>query len=285
VDSKRYDFNLDCTLGPSLLENFEEAYGQYSDIINDHDNPISDNEIQTLLELGIERITKDMNFKASFQGLKRRLQIHQQKLIKALRRLNERGLIEKTPDGYQLTPNGTIMALQLLKIPLQENLNKNECNPKPIMESTQIFYSANQLEGEDSNLTPEHFLQKLKGKWFGKYRFVGQAFNEDKAVVEFTSEEGDVHVCSCLNNKGILRLGIFKSEERSRNDDQDLTRDGRALCSFLKRTLNIRESKFVDMQNPCFIDPIIEIAPAITPSFQNKPLEVKPKTDSSIHYS
>jgi DNA-binding MarR family transcriptional regulator len=285
VDSKDFEFDLDCTLGPSLLDNFDHAYGQYSDIIDDHDNPISDNEIQTLLELGIERISKDMNFQASFQGLKRRLQIHQQKLIKALRRLNERGLIEKTPEGYQLTPSGTKIALQLLRVPLQENQEKNECNQKPIMESTQVFYSANQLEGQDRTLTPETFLQNLKGKWFGKYRFVGQAFNADKAVVEFTFEDGEVHVCSCLNKKGILRLGIFKSEDRGGEEDTDLARDGKALCSFLTRSLNLHNSKFIDLEDPCFIDPISKIHSNPTPSLPNIPLDLKPKTDSQLHYS
>ncbi len=285
-DSRDFEIDLECTLGPSLMSSFDSSLDYFSGVYDDDDNPISEHEIQTLLELGVETITKDMDFQASFQGLKRRLQIHQQKLVKALRRLNERGLIEKNSEGYRLTPSGTKLALQFLRIPLEKKQQTANCDtPSSNSPTHEVFYSATRLTEEDNNLTPDAFLEKLKGRWFGKYRFVGQAINETRAVVEFTSEDGYIHACSCLNRKGILRLGVFKSDKANEYDFDEIRRDGKALSMFLIRALGLQSTKLEALEQPCFT----EIAPTrkedslmqLDVGLQTK----NPKPDSGFHYS
>ncbi|HEX2013947.1 MAG TPA: MarR family transcriptional regulator, partial [Nitrososphaera sp.] len=76
--------------------------------INDFHN--NDNKVLELLN--------EAGSKYSFKGLMRKLNLHQQSLSRALRRLEELGLVEKTAEGYRLgkladsiglrpTPKGT----------------------------------------------------------------------------------------------------------------------------------------------------------------------------------
>jgi uncharacterized membrane protein len=80
-----------------ILVEEEEDDSQNSLSANDFHN--NDNKILALLN--------EAGSNYSFKGLMRKLNLHQQSLSRALRRLEEMELVEKSPVGYQLSKGGT----------------------------------------------------------------------------------------------------------------------------------------------------------------------------------
>ena len=84
-------------LSAQILVEEEEDDSQNSLSANDFHN--NDNKILALLN--------EAGSNYSFKGLMRKLNLHQQSLSRALRRLEEMELVEKSPVGYQLSKGGT----------------------------------------------------------------------------------------------------------------------------------------------------------------------------------
>ena len=165
------------------------------------DFPLSEYEIQALLQLGVESYSKGALFAFSFQGLKRRLGIHQQKLTKALKRLIQKGLIQKSDDMYLLTANGaTILSRMLIQCPFEHM-------------DTLSHKTSVQMAIEQGKISPDKFLQLLSGKWFGDFRFIGQAENKGRVIVQFSNQENSVHACCCLSQNQILRVALTSNSE------------------------------------------------------------------------
>ncbi|MHA1916690.1 MAG: hypothetical protein ACTSUV_00030 [Candidatus Ranarchaeia archaeon] len=250
------DVNLypECLIAPSLSRSEIDSSKLFDISTIDDENPLTDSEFQALVELGIESITKKVDFTASFQGLKRRLQIHQQKLVKALRRLEYRGLIKNNTEGYSLTPQGIKIALRLLKIPIEEEIKKNVCEKdREYSIENAVFSSSITLKNSKKKNRLFDFIEKLKGKWFGKYRFVGQAIDDDRAIVEFTSDYGDLYACTCITKEGLLRLALFKNQE-DYFSNSNLQDEIQKFLTFLGKELNIKKSEFKKQNQPCVID-------------------------------
>jgi uncharacterized membrane protein len=81
-----------------LVEDSDEDNSQESLSIGDFHN--NDNKILALLN--------EAGSNYSFKGLMRKLNLHQQSLSRALHRLEEMDLIEKSPLGYRLSKAGSI---------------------------------------------------------------------------------------------------------------------------------------------------------------------------------
>jgi hypothetical protein len=117
--------------------------------------------VQAIMEEGLTVFT--------FDGLKRLLGLHQEKLSRIIDRLEEEGVLEKVPEGYRVTPKGnTIIPRPLNSVQL----------PMPIVQS---------LLPRDVDL--ESIVSQLKGRWFGKLRWLGYSKNDDGVVLKWIAEE------------------------------------------------------------------------------------------------
>ncbi|MDD1776909.1 MAG: hypothetical protein LUQ65_01990, partial [Candidatus Helarchaeota archaeon] len=67
------------------------------------DEELTSNELAILLLLASEAFSKNSQAELSFQGIKAKLNLHQQKLAKALERLTQKNLVDKTLNGYRLS--------------------------------------------------------------------------------------------------------------------------------------------------------------------------------------
>src|SRR6059036_3867310 len=86
----------------------------------------------------------------TFDGLKRMLGVHQEKLSRVLGRLEEEGLLERVPGGYSVTHRGSMFSPRPL----------NTVQPRiPIVQS---------LLPADIDLG--QIITGLKGRWFGSLR-------------------------------------------------------------------------------------------------------------------
>ncbi|MHA1713799.1 MAG: MarR family transcriptional regulator [Candidatus Ranarchaeia archaeon] len=188
-------------------------------------NSLTEYEIQALIELGLEIYAKSAPFTFSFQGLKRRLGIHQQKLTKALKRLIEKGLVKKTGRGYLITKTGGKMLSEYI----------TSCPTPVTIDPVEWASSSISLH---TSISGEEFIQNLSGKWFGEYRFVGTAQTAKRSIVEFTNDDNSFHVCCCLDSQGTLRMTVTPT------DQQSLERTGEELdkvVRFIQRTFSITE--------------------------------------------
>jgi DNA-binding MarR family transcriptional regulator len=117
--------------------------------------------VQAIMEEGLTVCT--------FDGLKRLLGLHQEKLSRIIDRLEAEGVLEKVPEGYRVTPKGNTI--------IPRPLNSAQL-PIPIVQS---------LLPRDVDL--ESIVSQLKGRWFGKLRWLGYSKNDDGLVLKWIAEE------------------------------------------------------------------------------------------------
>lgn len=110
----------------------------------------------------------------TFDGLRRLLGIHQETLSRVLDRLQDEGLVEKVIDGYRLTPE----AGELVPQRLSSGLTR-----VPIIQA---------LLPEDVDIGL--IIAGLRGRWFGKLRWVGYSQGEEGTVLKWITDADGVQV-------------------------------------------------------------------------------------------
>lgn len=111
----------------------------------------------------------------AFQGLRRKMHVHQEKLSRALQRLEREGLVLKTRRGYALTPRGVGVAQRFLSPRTQE-----------LRTVLQSYLPG----GVDPSLIARH----LEGRWFGNVRWLGQRDAEKEIQLLWVTFEPEVEV-------------------------------------------------------------------------------------------
>jgi hypothetical protein len=106
----------------------------------------------------------------SFKGIMRKLNLHQQSLSRALHRLEEIGLVERTAFGYKL---GSISAA-----------GPEPRRPKGV-EYTQLLQTY--IPG---NVKSGEVLRQLVGKWFKNLRWLGMIESGTGSTLQWTSDDG-----------------------------------------------------------------------------------------------
>jgi DNA-binding MarR family transcriptional regulator len=138
-------------LNSSGLEDFDESN------LTSRDTGV----VQAIMDEGLTVFT--------FDGLKRLLGLHQEKLSRIIDRLEDEGVLEKVPEGYRVTAKGHAI--------IPRPLSSTQI-PMPIVQS---------LLPRDIDL--ESIVSQLKGRWFGKLRWLGYSKNDDGVVLKWIAEE------------------------------------------------------------------------------------------------
>jgi hypothetical protein len=167
----------------------DEYSQENEEIIPDY---LSNLEESVLEELS----TRERNYSFRFNGLRRILSdVHQQKLTRALERLQEDRLIKQFPDGgYGLGSDNYEKVRQYFG---HHDILESY---KPIRNETDNIMTSVTSESE---IPVKELVNKLAGKYFGYYRFVGHNFNSNRGKLEW------VHV---EDNSKILISSISKSK-------------------------------------------------------------------------
>lgn len=126
-----------------------------------------DTDILTFIE------TEDLTT-FTFDGLKRRCGIHPETLSRILARLEDEGIIKKSPHGYTVTPK--ITKLKLAR-PQQE---------KPSSTLLQTFLP--------SDLMTQQVIDDLKGRWFGLLRWLGLSETSRGVTLKWVTEDGGIQI-------------------------------------------------------------------------------------------
>jgi hypothetical protein len=122
--------------------------------------------VQAIIEEGLTVFT--------FDGLKRLLGLHQEKLSRIIDRLEEEGVLERVSEGYRVTSKGNaIIPRPLNSAPL----------PMPIVQS---------LLPRDVDV--DDLISQLKGRWFGKLRWLGYSKSDDDIVLKWIADEDSFQI-------------------------------------------------------------------------------------------
>jgi DNA-binding Lrp family transcriptional regulator len=114
----------------------------------------------------------------SFSGMKRKLNVHQQSLARALARLEDLGFIEKTSVGYRLNKN-----VENIEISTDDVRETTSIIPRNV---TSLLLHAR----IPVRIDIQKILVGLRGKWFDKYRFLGSKSISNGYVVRWLEEDG-----------------------------------------------------------------------------------------------
>jgi hypothetical protein len=119
-------------------------------------------------------LSSEHNAYYSFQGLRRRLGFHQETLARTLRRLEEAHVIERSPQGYKVRSNGTSYSF---------NVRTSQPLPKPIIDA----YLPSQVD-------VSVLFQKLRGRWFSNFRWLGYSHDGEQFSMTWISEDGQMQL-------------------------------------------------------------------------------------------
>jgi DNA-binding transcriptional ArsR family regulator len=122
----------------------------------------------------LKLLAREHNTYFSFQGLRRRLGLHQETLTRTLKRLEEAHAIERSTTGYKLrNPINTFS----FDVPTSEGYSK------PVIEA---YLPA------EVNVTV--LFQKLRGHWFSDFRWLGYSQDGNQLSMSWISEDGRMQV-------------------------------------------------------------------------------------------
>jgi DNA-binding MarR family transcriptional regulator len=176
-----------------LIQKEQKEYGNNARIedslhIIDDGLHINDSKILSLM-------AQETRSNYSFKGLIRKLNLHQQSLTRALIRLEDLKLIEKSNIGYKLTKNGESLMILLLS-------SKNSTN-NLVGSGNSVLEKEKEKEKRNGfiqllqtyisvDVKPEKILHGLIGKWFYNLRWVGLIESEDGGyMLQWVSDDNN----------------------------------------------------------------------------------------------
>ncbi len=119
----------------------------------------------------------------TFDGLKRRTGLHPETLSRILARLEQDGIIKKGPDGYHVTPKITELKL---------HTPRAEAPTTPLI---QTFLP--------SDLRTQQLILSLRGKWFGKLRWLGISENLQGVTLKWITEDGGIQIAANIQGTAL----------------------------------------------------------------------------------
>ena len=128
----------------------------------------------------MEMLSAESDATFTFQGLKRRLGLHQEKLTRILKRLEDDNLVAKTEEGYRT-----------LTKPRRKNDHSLE--KEPVIRG-QLPPGFNQFS----------LMDNIKGRWFKNFRWVGYSHGADRVSLYWITEDNRFQVEIQLVSNEIL---------------------------------------------------------------------------------
>lgn len=167
--------------------------------------------VQSIMEEGLTVFT--------FDGLKRLLGLHQEKLSRIIDRLEEEGVVERVSEGYRVTPKGNAI--------IPRPLNTGQV-PMPVVQSLL-----------PSDVDVENLASQLKGRWFGKLRWLGYSKGDDGLILKWIAEEDGFQIDAKFAENYLsidARLG-------ETSDISQAVKAAHQLLGHISRTYNVPRRK------------------------------------------
>lgn len=140
----------------------------------------------------LEMLQRDAEGVISFQGIRRSLRMHQEKLSRILRRLERYGLVDRMYDGYRLSEKARGLI----------GGKRAADNYIPLVEMV--------LEEVGSILAG---VASLRGRWAGEFRWLGYRVDDGGHVLEWVSNSRPISLRLRLNGRRLIIEADAKTEE------------------------------------------------------------------------
>jgi DNA-binding HxlR family transcriptional regulator/DNA-binding IscR family transcriptional regulator len=150
----------------SKNHSFEDSFPTIDDVLRNNDTKI------------LNLLDQEPGSNYSFNGLIRKLNLHQQSLTRALKRLEDLRLIEKSQIGYRLTRNGESLMTLLTSKNSTDNYARSRGHVLHREREKRNCYIQLLQTRISVDVKPEEILSKLIGKWFNNLRWVGLVESE-----------------------------------------------------------------------------------------------------------
>ena len=147
----------------------------------------------------LKLLLSEQNAHFSFQGLRRRLGLHQETLTRTLKRLEEASVIERSPEGYKLKETGNSYSF---------TVRTNPSPPKAIIDA----YLPSQVD-------VTVLFQKLRGRWFSNFRWLGYSHDGNQLSMSWISEDGRMQLQARIS-AGKITIGA--DSNTTQNDSQQI---------------------------------------------------------------
>jgi DNA-binding HxlR family transcriptional regulator len=121
----------------------------------------------------------------SFKGLMRKLNLHQQSLSRALHRLEEMELVEKSQVGYRLSKAGTTAMSRMIELQQQQH-QQHKPKGREYMQLLQTYIPLNVKASE--------VMRQLIGRWFKNLRWIGMMGSTTGYTLQWTSDDGSFQI-------------------------------------------------------------------------------------------
>ncbi len=119
----------------------------------------------------------------TFDGLKRRCGIHPETLSRILVRLEDEGIIKKSPEGYSVTPKITKLKL-------------NHTTPAENTATLLQTYLP-------SDLMVPQVIADLKGRWFGLLRWLGMSETSRGVTMKWVTDDGGIQIAADIQGTAL----------------------------------------------------------------------------------
>ena len=113
----------------------------------------------------------------TFNGLARKLGMHQQSLSRALHRLEDAGLVQKTESGYKLSRSLRSILVKKSRIDLESLARRVSKQHLQFVQVLQLYIP--------TIVKVEEVVDKLVGKWFGNLRWIGLVEGDSGYVLQW----------------------------------------------------------------------------------------------------
>ncbi|MEM2146634.1 MAG: hypothetical protein QW279_14830, partial [Candidatus Jordarchaeaceae archaeon] len=166
-------------------------------------------EIEVLLLFNNDD-AKLRGFSFGFQGIRRLLDIHQQTLTIALKRLVRKRIIAKNDDQeYFLTKQGEKIVSNLF------SNDENKMVLPPNCEGNKFTSCKIDMKVNLKGAMHKKLAKNLKGKWFSYYRYVGSSMGEDKSILEWITDDAKYSARVIADEDGNIKVVVsgFKSSD------------------------------------------------------------------------
>ncbi len=160
----------------------------------------------------LSALSEDANVIYSFQGLRRKLGLHQEMLSRTLERLEEQDLVERTTDGYRI---GT---------------GKSQSQYSYVVDTTAIEKQVVQVH-LPSRVDVSLALNALKGKWFHEFRWLGYSETASGLTLQWITEDGEIQIRADVSEGTLSISALYKSSA----DEERATRSALDIFDFVVR--------------------------------------------------
>jgi DNA-binding MarR family transcriptional regulator len=134
----------------------------------------------------------------SFKGLMRKLGLHQQSLSRALHRLEEMGLVEKSQAGYRLVKGS------------ESTISRIELSRPKGREYMQLLQTYIPL-----NVRAFEIVRQLVGRWFKNLRWLGMIESGTGYTLQWSSDDGSFQInLRMISDYIIIETNAFTEKEK-----------------------------------------------------------------------